>query len=165
MVCGLFNSSCLHGSILCRHSPGWGWDPAVEEADMLGTPAGFPASASLLASISPPLPRLLSSESVTAFSFMCIYFPHLFFPPSHPPSPSPLFASISPSLPASLHLTLCPITGVTVVQLSKLPLVLVYLTCSNVLSLYSAVWGWNDTAGLQCIAKRQYVYILCFYLK
>lgn len=51
-----------------------GWEPATEEAGMLGTPAGIPASVSLLASISTFLPRSRSPECVTTFSFICSYF-------------------------------------------------------------------------------------------
>lgn len=75
---------------LCFHCPGW--EPAVEEADMLGTPAGFPASVSLLPSIFLPLPCHLSPESVT-----CLFFHlHLFSPPFsfHPFSSYWLHSSI-----------------------------------------------------------------------
>lgn len=100
---------------LCRHSPGWSKEPGAEEADVLGTPAGFTASLSLLASISPPLPRHLSPESVTAISFICIYFPP--FPP--PCIPSHPFGFTSPAFRTRfLASPLCPIAGVTV-ELSK----------------------------------------------
>lgn len=46
-----------------------------------------------------------------------------------------------------------------------LPQVLVYLTYSNVPSLYYTGCGKNDTAGLACIARRHYVYTLCFHWK
>lgn len=98
---------------LRRPSPGWGWEPAAEEADVLGTPAGFPASVSLLASISPPLPCCLSPESVTAFSFICIYFPL--------PSPSTPSSPIG-FTPPSLRPCFLAIICMTAAELSKTPL-------------------------------------------
>lgn len=57
-----------------------------------------------------------SPESVTAFSFICIYFS----PPFIPPLPLLPFGFIPPSLhPRFLTSPLCPITGVTAVELSK----------------------------------------------
>ncbi|KAK5916859.1 hypothetical protein CgunFtcFv8_011799 [Champsocephalus gunnari] len=84
------------GSLSHPSSPSRGREPA----DVMGTPAGFPASVSLLASISPRLPRHPSPESVIAFSFICIYFPPPFS--FHPFSSLRLYSSISSSLLA-LH--------------------------------------------------------------
>lgn len=116
---------------------------------MLGTPAEFPASVSLLASISPLLLHHLSPESVTAFSFICIYFPL----PSylHPFSSIWLHSSVSPSLlPCIPALPSRPITGSSRAQ-QTLPQVFVYLACSNVPSLYDVVsvtlLGWHVSPG------------------
>lgn len=113
-----------------------------------------PASVSFLSSISPPLPRHLSPESVTAFSFICIYFPL----PS-PASPSPPFGFISPFLLPCVPAL--PNHGHDSSRTQQtLPQVLVYLTYSNVSSLYYTGCGKNDTAGLARIARRHYVYTL-----
>lgn len=113
---------------------------------MLRTPAGLPAFVSLLASISPLLPCHLSPESVTTFSFIYIYFP----------LPSCLSSiwlhSISPSLLPRIP-TLPNHLRDNSRAVPKLPQVLIYLTHSDVSSLYCTVCGKNDTAALHVLPE------------
>ena len=122
----------LLGLSVIRPPPAEAENLQREKADVMGTPAGFPASVSLLASISPRLPRHLSPESVIAFSFICIYFPL----PS-PSTPSP--PSLHPCLPCIPALPNQRRDSSRAQQ--TLPQVLVYLTYSNVLSLEWHCWA------------------------
>lgn len=100
----------------------------------------------------PLFPFLLPSlHSSLATSLLNLSLPFLSststFPSPHTSTPSPPFGSTPPYLhPCFLASLLCPITGSG--ALPKLPQVLIYLTYSDVSSLYCTVCGKNDTAGL-----------------
>lgn len=116
---------------------------------MLRTPAGLPAFVSLLASLSPLLPCHLSPESVTAFSFIYIYFP---LPSCRHPFSSIWLHSTSPSLLPRIP-TLPNHVRDNSRAVPKLPQVLIYLAHSDVSSLYCTVCGKNDTAALHVLPE------------